>query len=167
LLPANAGRLIDYTAAGSPELGSTVFFPMITTSWQKQFGNVDATPSNIYEDKYASGIDTLLSSYLSSDDLYSSGKLPRYAFFPANATPGPVNTSEAINYGADNLVRESYLTTWFNDVQAKPLAWTCTTSMRRWTPCCSTSGKPTSKAGLRTRKPTNCAIIALSRPTTR
>ncbi|MDM0107154.1 prolyl oligopeptidase family serine peptidase [Variovorax sp. J22R24] len=140
--PSAISLLIDYSAAGSPELGSTVFFPMLTTSWQKQFGNVYTAPSDIYEDKYASGIDTLLPSYLSSDELLSSGKLPKYAFFPADATPGPLNASVAINYGADNLVRQSYLTTWFNDVKANP---------------CPGNALPATPASLNTTSPLGCA----------
>ncbi|MDM0002940.1 lipase family protein [Variovorax sp. J22P240] len=139
--PSAISLLIDYSAAGLPELGSTVFFPMITTSWQKQFGSVYAAPSDIYEDKYASGIDTLLPSYLSSDELISSGKLPKYAFFPANATPGPVNASVAINYGADHLVRQSYLTTWSDDVKARP---------------CPGNALPATAASLNTPSPLDC-----------
>ena len=140
--PTAVSLLIDYTASGLPELDSTVFFPLITTSWQKQFGNIYTSTRDIYEDQYASGIDTLLPSYLSRDELFSTGKLPRYAFFPANATPGPLNASVAINYGAGNLVRQSYLTTWFNDVQATP---------------CPGNALPATTSSIDTASPLSCA----------
>ena len=140
--PTAVSLLIDYTAGGLPELGSTVFFPLITTSWQKQFGNVYAATTDIYEDKYANGIETLLPSFLPSDQLYSTGKLPQYAFFPANATPGPLNASEAINYGPDNLVRQSYLTSWSDDVKSRP---------------CPGNALPATSASLNTTSPLDCA----------
>ncbi len=139
--PTAISLLIDASARGFPPLGSTTFFPLITTSWQKQFGNIYAATTDIYEDAYAPGIDTLLPSYLSSDELFSSGKLPRYAFFPADATPGPANASEAINYGANNLVRQSYLTRWANDVQASP---------------CPGNALPTTTASINTTAPLDC-----------
>ncbi|MEJ8858087.1 prolyl oligopeptidase family serine peptidase [Variovorax robiniae] len=139
--PSAISLLIDYSAQGLPELGSTVFFPFITTSWQKQFGNIYGTTSEIYEDKYATGIDTLLPSFSSSDELLSSGKLPRYAFFPANAKPGPRDASVAINYGPDNLVRQSYLTTWATDVAATP---------------CAGNALPATTASLSTASPLDC-----------
>ncbi|SCK25222.1 Prolyl oligopeptidase family protein [Variovorax sp. HW608] len=140
--PTAVSLLIDYTASGLPALDSTVFFPLVTTSWQKQFGNVYGTTSDIYEDNFATGIDTLLPSYLSRDELFSSGKLPRYAFFPANATPGPLNASVAINYGAGNLVRQRYLTTWFDDIQAGP---------------CPGNALPATVGSLGTTAPLGCA----------
>ncbi|MGJ7510576.1 alpha/beta hydrolase family protein [Variovorax sp. GT1P44] len=140
--PTAVSLLIDYSGSGSPELSSTVFFPLITTSWQKQFGNIYTTTNEIYEDKYATGIDTLLPSFLSQSELYSSGKLPQYAFFPTNATPGPLNPSLAINYGPNNLVRQSYLTTWSNDVKASP---------------CPGNALPATSASLSTTSPLDCA----------
>jgi len=140
--PTAISLLIDYTARGLPELDSTVFFPLITTSWQKQFGNVYSNTRDIYEDAFATGIDTLLPSYLSREDLFATGKLPRYAFFPANATPGPLNASVAVSYGAGNLVRQSYLTTWFNDVQASP---------------CPGNALPATETSLGTASPLSCA----------
>ncbi|WP_371319934.1 alpha/beta hydrolase family protein [Variovorax sp. dw_308] len=139
--PSAISLLIDDTAKGLPELGSTVFFPLITTSWQKQFGNVYGATSDIYEDKYATGIDTLLPSFSSSDDLFNSGKLPRYSFFPSNATPGPLDPSVAISYGAANLVRQSYLTSWFNDVSGNP---------------CAGNALPATNASVATTTPLDC-----------
>ncbi|MEJ8810423.1 prolyl oligopeptidase family serine peptidase [Variovorax ureilyticus] len=140
--PTAVSLQIDYTASGLPGLNSTVFFPLITTSWQKQFGGIYTNTREIYEDAYANGIDTLLPSYLSREDLFATGKLPRYAFFPADATPGPLNDSVAVNYGANNLVRQSYLTAWFNDVKANP---------------CPGNVLPATQASFNTASPLACA----------
>jgi hypothetical protein len=47
----------DAIFAGSPNLGGTAFLPMITTGWQKSYGGFN-TPGDIYEDKYATGIES-------------------------------------------------------------------------------------------------------------
>ncbi|MET0542508.1 MAG: prolyl oligopeptidase family serine peptidase [Variovorax sp.] len=140
--PSAISLLLDYSASGLPELGGTVFLPLITASWQKQFGNVYSSTKEIYEDKYASGIDTLLPSFTPSDELLSSGKLPRYALFPADAVPGPRDASVQINYGADNLVRQSYLTTWFNDIKSSP---------------CPGNALPQTTGSVTTTSPLDCA----------
>jgi hypothetical protein len=117
--PSAISLLTDYTFEGWPALGATLFVPLLSTSWQQQFGNVYDSTADIYESQYASGIDTLLPS-LTPDTLFSSGKLPQLALFPAGATPGPVSSQLAIFYGANNLVRQSYLTQAAADIQSNP-----------------------------------------------
>ncbi|MGJ7544909.1 alpha/beta hydrolase family protein [Variovorax sp. LT1R16] len=117
--PSAISLLTDHTFQGWPALGSTLFVPLLTTSWQQQFGNVYATTADIYEAPYATGIDTLLPS-LSPSTLFTSGKLPQLALFPANAVPGPVDPSLALFYGANNLVRQSTLTQEATDIQSNP-----------------------------------------------
>ena len=79
--PAAISLLTDYTFSGWPALGSTVFTPLLSTSWQKQFGYVYSATSDVYEAQYAAGIDTLLPT-LTPDTLFTSGKLPPLALFP-------------------------------------------------------------------------------------
>src|SRR3984957_20167780 len=47
---------------GSVNLGSTVFGPLLTTSYQRAYGNIYAAPTDLYSPTYATGIDTLLPS---------------------------------------------------------------------------------------------------------
>jgi hypothetical protein len=115
--PAAISLLTDYTFQGWPALGATLFVPLLSTSWQQQFGNVYNATSDVYEAQYATGIDTLLPS-ATPDTLFSSGKLPQLALFPANATPGPVSPDLSIFYGANNLVRQSYLTQAAGDMSS-------------------------------------------------
>lgn len=118
--PSAISLLIDYAFSGWPALGSTVFVPLITTSWQKQFGNVYSSTSDIYESQYAPTIETLLPSLTPLSTLIGAGQLPQTALFPANGTPGPVSPALSIFYGPNNLVRQSYLTQAANDVAASP-----------------------------------------------
>ena len=138
--PAAISLLTDYTFEGWPALGATLFVPLLSTSWQQQFGNVYNATSDIYESQYATGIDTLLPS-LSPATLFTSGKLPQLALFPANAVPGPVNPQLSIFYGANNLIKQSYLTQAATDIQSNP---------------CPGNALPATAASLSTTTPLGC-----------
>jgi len=138
--PSAISLLSDYTYLGWPALGSTLFVPLLSTSWQQQFGNVYNATSDIYEAQYATGIDTLLPS-LTPGTLFSSGKLPQLALFPANATPGPVSPSLSIFYGANNLIKQSFLTQAAGDILAAP---------------CPGNALPATAASLSTTSPLDC-----------
>lgn len=118
--PYAISLLGDANFAGSPALGGTVFTPMLTTSWQKSYGNVYSSPSDIYEDPYASGIETLIPGTMTLDQLLSSGKLPQLAFFASDSLPGPSSASFAAFFGAGNLVKTSYRNAYLADAQANP-----------------------------------------------
>lgn len=119
--PSAISLLVDYSFSGWPALGATLFTPLLTTSWQKQFGNVYSATGDVYEAQFAAGIDTLLPTTLTpTNALYTNGKLPPLALYPANAVPGPVDPSLAVFYAPNNLIRQSYLTQAANDIQANP-----------------------------------------------
>ncbi|MDI3382055.1 alpha/beta hydrolase family protein [Xenophilus aerolatus] len=139
--PSAISLLMDYAFSGWPALGSTVFVPMITTSWQKQFGNVYNSTSDIYEAQYAPTIETLLPSLTPLSTLVGAGKLPQTALFPANGTPGPINPALSVFYGPNNLVRQSYLTQAASDIAASP---------------CPGNALPPTSASLSTAAPLDC-----------
>ncbi|WP_431274843.1 alpha/beta hydrolase family protein [Variovorax ureilyticus] len=139
--PSAISLLTDYSFSGWPAFGSTLFTPLLSTSWQKQFGNVYTATGDIYEAQYASGIDTLLPSNTPISTLYAQGKLPPLALYPANAVPGPVDPSLSIFYGANNLIRQSYLTQAANDLLANP---------------CPGNALPATAGSLNTSAPLNC-----------
>jgi hypothetical protein len=66
---------------GSVNLGSTVFGPLLTTSYQRAYGNIYAAPTDIYSSTYATGIETLLPSQTPIDTIFTSGLLPQTALF--------------------------------------------------------------------------------------
>jgi len=139
--PSAISLLTDYSFSGWPALGSTLFTPLLSTSWQKQFGNVYTATGDIYEAQYANGIDTLLPSNTPISTLFAQGKLPTLALYPANAVPGPIDPSLSIFYGPNNLIRQSYLTQAANDLLATP---------------CPGNALPATAASLSTTAPLNC-----------
>jgi acetyl esterase/lipase len=76
----------DAILFGNVNLGSTVFVPLITTSYQHAYGNLYNTPADIYSSTYASGIETVLPNAAPLQTLFTNGNLPATALFD-NVTP--------------------------------------------------------------------------------
>jgi hypothetical protein len=71
----------DALFLGDVDLGSTEFAPLLTTSYQKAYGNIYTTPSDVYSATYASGIETLLPSDTPIDTIFANGLLPETSLF--------------------------------------------------------------------------------------
>src|SRR3984893_89393 len=88
---------VDAVFYGQVNVGSTVFSPLLTTSYQKAYGNIYTATTDIYSATYATGIDTLLPSVTPIDSIIASGKLPQLALFdsttPVVTIPGDPTTS--------------------------------------------------------------------------
>jgi acetyl esterase/lipase len=85
---------------GSVDLGATVFAPLLTTSYQKAYGNIYSATTDIYSATYATGIETLLPSLTPIDTIFSEGLLPETALFdsttPVVDIPGQAVLSAAL-----------------------------------------------------------------------
>src|SRR5579859_417951 len=79
--PYAVEALFDAVFFGSVNLGSTVFTPLVTTSYQHAYGNIYAATTDVYSATYAAGIDTLLPSVTPLDTLFVNGSLPQTALF--------------------------------------------------------------------------------------
>jgi alpha-beta hydrolase superfamily lysophospholipase len=110
----------DAIMAGSPPLGGTVFLPLVATSYQKSYGGLYSSTSDLYEAQYATGIESLLPSTMSLTDLFTSGKLPQTAVFAADSLPGPSSSAFSAFFGAGNLIKSSFRTTYLVDAQQNP-----------------------------------------------
>lgn len=121
----------DAVFFGDVNIGSTVFAPLITTSYQKAYGNIYATTSDVYEPQYATGIDTLLPSTTPIDTLFAEGKLPETALFssttPVTGNPTldailavPSNPIFALGFGSPNLITNNYRLSYVLDAVAHP-----------------------------------------------
>src|SRR5882724_930613 len=66
---------------GSVNLGSTVFGPLLTTSYQHAYGNIYAAVTDVYSPTYATAIETLLPSKTALNTLFTEGLLPQTAAF--------------------------------------------------------------------------------------
>ena len=134
---------------GNVDLGSTVFSPLLTTSYQKAYGNIYSTPADVYSATYVSGIETLLPSATPIDTIFASGLLPQTALFdsttPVVTVPGnPVLSGEltallsvpgsanyplpptaqtplfAAGFGSPYLINNSYRVSYALDAASNP-----------------------------------------------
>lgn len=118
--PYNLGRFGDAVYSGNVNLGATLFSPLLNTSFQRTYGNLYATPSEMYEATFATGIETLLPSTTPLNTLLSTGKLPATALFAADSLPKP--TGFEIFFGTPNLIKTSYRNAVLADAVANPTA---------------------------------------------
>jgi acetyl esterase/lipase len=134
---------------GNVDLGSTVFSPLLSTSYQKAYGNIYSTPGDLYSATYASGIETLLPSDTPLDTIFSTGLLPETALFdsttpvvdiPGNPVlsaeltallmvpgspgypipPGPQTPLFAAGFGSPFLINNSYRESYALDAASNP-----------------------------------------------
>ena len=121
----------DAVFYGNVDLGSTIFTPLLTTSYQKSYGGMYATTADVYEDMYAPTIEGLLPSTIAINTLYSSGKLPPLALF--TDTPVPTGSAQldfilqpstdplfSLGYGPGNLVKQDFRVAYLLDAFANP-----------------------------------------------
>jgi hypothetical protein len=105
----------DVIFSGNVDVGAVVFIPLLSKSYQEEFGNLYTATTDLYTPQYAAGIDTLLPSTTDINTLFSTGKLPPSALF--NSAFGPQNPNPALGnfgFGTSFLVtdaaRGAYLT---------------------------------------------------------
>lgn len=136
--PYALAQMADDIFSGRPNTGITSYLPLLTTSGQRAGAALYAAPEDLYEARYASGIETLLPNKVRLDDLVSKGKLPKGALFARDSQP---QAADASAFFADrNLVRTSYRNAYLQDMKdypcergaAEPLACTPQHSLRKW-----------------------------------
>jgi acetyl esterase/lipase len=110
------GTFGDAVYAGNVNLGATFFSPLLNTSFQRAYGNIYATPSDMYEAPYATGIETLLPAAAP----LPSGALPATALFAANSLPQPAGFG--LFFGTPHLIKTSYRNAVLADAVANPTA---------------------------------------------
>jgi hypothetical protein len=109
--PYSLSKTFAQGAAGGLGLGATYFAPLIYTSWQKAYGNIYSTPSDLYEAAYATGIETLLpTATLNFTTLITTGKLPlkTWADRPLVTGNASLDALFASGIGTPNLLKTSY-----------------------------------------------------------
>jgi S-formylglutathione hydrolase FrmB len=139
--PYAMAAFVDAVFAGRVSSGATVSATLLITAYQKAYGNMYVDTADVFEAKYASGIESLLPSTTPRSVLFAQGKLPRDAMFSttppdaafADVTPAtsPANLAPifAAGFGTDHLVTNSFRLGYLLDAQANPDGgWPATTS---------------------------------------
>lgn len=122
----------DAVYYGSVNLGSTIFTPMLLTSYQKAYGNIYTQASDIYEAPYAATIESLLPSNEPLATLIGQGKLPQTALFSSTppaptfdsitppTTPAAQAPLFALGFGTSHLIKNSDRLAFLQDAMANP-----------------------------------------------
>ena len=134
--PYSLVKTFQTVFAGGVNAGGTVFTPLILTSWQKAYGNIYTTPSDVYEAPYATGIETLMPGPLTFNQLFTTGKLPTKLFASGALVTGDPSLDAlfAAGIGTPNLIKQS----WRQSVLGNPAhpAWVAAAKndLLSWTP---------------------------------
>ncbi len=103
---------------GAPTVGSAGFLPLLINAGQRAGAALYTSLSDIYEPKYATGIDTLLPGTQGLGDLVTAGKLPNDVLFAADSLPQVSGYSSF--FGADHLIKTSYRDAYLADLRSNP-----------------------------------------------
>lgn len=103
--PTAVSLLLDYSVQGRPLTGGSTLLPMLTSSWQRQFGDVYRTPQDYYTPQFANSVVDLLPADSPTEELVQQGKLAKYLFpsaasrfpYPAEKLPGLAPLALAVN----------------------------------------------------------------------
>ncbi len=112
----------DTIFKGAPTVGATGFLPLVINAGQRAGAALYASTADIYEAKYATGIDTLLPGTRGFGALVEAGKLPDDVLFAQDSLPQP--SGYASFYGVDHLIKTAYRDAYLADLKANP----CNTS---------------------------------------
>ena len=131
--PYALSAFVDAVFAGRVNGGSTVLGSFLFTAYQRAYGDVYASPDEMFEPQYADEIETLFPSDRPRSQIYDAGQLPRDAFFsleppdPAYADITPPSTPEQFiplferGFAAsDFLIRNSFRLAYLQDMATYP-----------------------------------------------
>jgi hypothetical protein len=131
--PYAMSAFVDAIFAGRVSGGATVQGSFLFTAYQRAYGDVYASPGDLFEPQYADEIETLFPSEQPRSQLYDEGKLPRDAFFsstppePTYADITPPATPEEFaplferGFAASAfLIRNDFRLAYLRDMEANP-----------------------------------------------
>jgi hypothetical protein len=121
----------DAVFYGQVNIGSTIFTPLLVTSYQNAYGNIYKNLTDVYETGYAPKMANVLPSLTPIATLFSNGTLPQTELFNSitpvtgNATLDgalavPANPLFAIGFGTSNLVNNTFRLAYVLDAVASP-----------------------------------------------
>ncbi|GAC1330556.1 MAG: alpha/beta fold hydrolase [Steroidobacteraceae bacterium] len=130
--PYALAAFVDAVFFGAVNGDAPVSSTLLLTAYQKAYGNIYTNPADVFESRYAAGIDSLLPTTTPRSQLYAQGKLPEFALFSATppqpgfaadtpaTSPAPLARVFALGFGADHLLQNGYRLSYLNDALANP-----------------------------------------------
>jgi alpha/beta superfamily hydrolase len=130
--PYALAAFADAVFYGQVSRTTPLFLVFTSTGYQKAYGDVYASPTDVFEARYATGIESLLPSAVPRTQLFAEGKLPRdqlfdstppdpsYAQFTPATSPANLAPIFAAGFGPDHLVTNAFRLAYLQDAQANP-----------------------------------------------
>jgi hypothetical protein len=130
--PYAVAAFSDAVFFGQVTRTTPLFLTFTSTGYQKAYGDVYSSPTDVFEARYSNGIESLLPSSVPRTQLFAEGKLPRDQLFDstppdpsfAQFTPAtaPANLASvfAQGFGPEHLVTNAFRLAYLQDAQANP-----------------------------------------------
>lgn len=130
--PYAIAAFADAVFFGQVSRNTPLFLVFTSTGYQKAYGDVYASPTDLFEARYATGIETLLPSTVPRSQVFAEGKLPRdelfdstppdpsFAQFTPATAPAALAPIFAQGFGPDHLVTNAFRLAYLQDAQANP-----------------------------------------------
>jgi hypothetical protein len=122
--PYALSLLADAVFAGSPNLGGTLYVPMITTSYQRSYGAIYTTTTDVYTPRYAPIAESVFPGESSFEAAAAAGKIPLLQLFgsdyAAHGLPGPSTPELIALFGDVPLVSNAFRMQYLQDAAANP-----------------------------------------------
>lgn len=130
--PYAVAAFSDAVFYGEVTRGTPLFLTFTVTGYQKAYGDVYTSPTDLFEARYATGIESLLPSSVPRTQLFAEGKLPSdqlfdstppdpsFAPFTPARTPANLASVFAAGFGPDHLVTNAFRLAYLQDAQANP-----------------------------------------------
>jgi hypothetical protein len=130
--PYAVAAFSDAVFFGQVTRTTPLFLVFTSTGYQKAYGDVYASATDVFEARYVTGIESLLPSAVPRTQLFAEGKLPRDQLFsstppdPSFASITPATSPAqlapvfAAGFGTENLVTNAFRLAYLQDAQANP-----------------------------------------------
>ena len=86
--PYAMSAFVDAAFMGEVPVSAPADFTMLVSSYQHAYGNIYSSTTDVFEARYATGIDSLLPTTTNLSTLYAQGRLPSSALF-SSTPPAP------------------------------------------------------------------------------
>jgi predicted esterase len=130
--PYAVAAFADAVFFGQVTRNTPLFLVFTGTGYQKAYGDVYTTATDLFEPRYATGIESLLPSEIPRSQLFAEGKLPpdqlfdsappdpSFAQFTPATSPANLASVFAQGFGPDHLVPNAFRLAYLQDAQAHP-----------------------------------------------
>jgi pimeloyl-ACP methyl ester carboxylesterase len=129
--PYALAALGDAIFEGEVSANANVSVALLTVAYQNAYGDIYATPADLFETRYAGTVPTLLPNSVPVSQLETDGEFPTalfsstppsqaYAIYTPATSPASLASVFAAGFGTNDLVNNTYRGAYLSDALANP-----------------------------------------------